>query len=128
MTTDLSVPDLQEQLWDIYELYYKAVVLNPNWQVDDCIEIPAFANGVDSILLSLVCMNDKRVHFKVPFLQCTHKQANSYLFLFLRLGEFQWFLVVKRPIGNAHLNMIHFLKNGTIAAIIPPALITRNVT
>ena len=57
MTTDLSVEDLQKQLWDIYELYSKAVVQNPNWQVDDCIEIPAFTSGVDSILLLSVCFS-----------------------------------------------------------------------
>ena len=129
VTTDLSVQDLQQQLWDIYALYSKSVVQNPNWQVDDCIEIPAFVSGVDSILLCLVCSARNSSWFVqiIPFHFSTNKQMIPLL-LFLRLGKFQWLFVVKRPIRNTHLNMIHSLQNCTIAATMPPTLTTTNVT
>lgn len=128
VTTDLSVQDLQQQLWDIYALYSKAVVQNPNWQVDDCIEIPAFASGVDSILLCLVCLaSNSSWLVQITLFHCSHKQTIP-LFLFLRLGKFQRLFVVKRPIRNTHLNMTHSLQDCTIAATMPPALTTKNVT
>lgn len=80
VTTDLSVQDLQQQLWDIYALYSKAVVQNPNWQVDDCIEIPAFVSGVDSILLCLVCLARNSIWlFQIIPFYCFHKQTNDSL-------------------------------------------------
>lgn len=68
VTTDLSVDNLQSQLWKIYSLYASIVVQNPNWGVDDCIEMPLFTKEVDSILLFPVCLTANSVSATAPVL------------------------------------------------------------
>ena len=50
INTDLSVIDMQEILWKLYSLFTELVVQNPNWSVEDEIDMPDFVNAVDKLL------------------------------------------------------------------------------
>lgn len=50
VTTDVDVVDIQAQLWRIYSAFADMVVQNPNWSVDDEIDMPDFTTAVDTIL------------------------------------------------------------------------------
>lgn len=50
VNTDLSIESLQEELWDLYSLFVELVVQNPNWEVEDAIELPDFTDAVDRLL------------------------------------------------------------------------------
>ena len=50
INTDLSVHDIQTQLWAVYDLFVKMVVSNPNWNVDDVIDMYDFNEEVNKIL------------------------------------------------------------------------------
>ena len=41
---------MQNALWELYDLFVNMVVQNPNWDVDDAIEMPDFTNAVDALL------------------------------------------------------------------------------
>ena len=51
VTSDLSVEDMQEQLWGIYNLFATMVVQNPNWEVNDSIDMLDFTAEVDHLLI-----------------------------------------------------------------------------
>lgn len=51
VTSDLSVDDMQNQLWGIYNLFATMVAQNPNWNVEDTIDILDFTAGVDHLLI-----------------------------------------------------------------------------
>ena len=51
VTSDLSVEDMQEQLWGIYDLFATMVVQNPNWEVNDSIDMLDFTAAVDHLLI-----------------------------------------------------------------------------
>ena len=51
VTSDLSVDDMQEQLWGIYDLFATMVVQNPNWEVNDSIDMLDFTAEVDHLLI-----------------------------------------------------------------------------
>ncbi|KAK8817635.1 hypothetical protein WA538_004354, partial [Blastocystis sp. DL] len=40
VTTDVDVVDIQTQLWKIYSAFANIVVQNPNWSVEDEIDMP----------------------------------------------------------------------------------------
>ena len=50
VTTDVDVVDIQAQLWRIYSAFANIVVQNPNWSVEDEIDMPDFTKEVDRIL------------------------------------------------------------------------------
>ncbi|OAO14448.1 trafficking protein particle complex subunit 1 [Blastocystis sp. ATCC 50177/Nand II] len=50
INTDLSAHDIQTQLWAVYDAFVKLVVSNPNWGVEDEIDMPDFTKEVDRIL------------------------------------------------------------------------------
>lgn len=50
INTDLTVHDVQTQLWTIYDVFASMVVRNPNWDVNDVIDMPDFTKEVDRIL------------------------------------------------------------------------------
>jgi singapore isolate B (sub-type 7) whole genome shotgun sequence assembly, scaffold_5 len=50
VTTDVDVVDIQTQLWKIYSAFANIVVQNPNWSVEDEIDMPEFTAAVDTIL------------------------------------------------------------------------------
>lgn len=50
INTDLEVNSLQSQLWDLYKLFVEMVVRNPNWEVNECINMPSFTSAVDKLL------------------------------------------------------------------------------
>ena len=50
INTDLSVIDMQEILWKLYSLFTELVVQNPNWKMEDEIDMPDFVNAVDKLL------------------------------------------------------------------------------
>lgn len=52
MNTDLSVQSVDKELWDLYSLFVNIVVRNPNWDVEDTIDMPDFTVAVDKLLCS----------------------------------------------------------------------------
>lgn len=52
MNTDLSVQSVDKELWDLYSLFVNIVVWNPNWDVEDTIDMPDFTVAVDKLLCS----------------------------------------------------------------------------
>ena len=50
VNTDLSVESLQDELWNLYSLFVEFVVQNPNWEVEDTIDMPDFTDAVDKLL------------------------------------------------------------------------------
>ena len=50
INTDLGVQSMQNALWELYDLFVNMVVQNPNWDVDDSIEMPDFTTAVDALL------------------------------------------------------------------------------
>lgn len=50
INTDLSVISLQTELWDLYNLFVEMVVRNPNWDVNEAVNMPDFTSAVDTLL------------------------------------------------------------------------------
>lgn len=67
VTTDLGTKDIQLQLWNIYSVFADLVVQNPNWGVNDVIEMDEFTKAVDKILLSSV--SNKNSKIQIPAIQ-----------------------------------------------------------
>lgn len=41
---------MQEILWKLYSLFTELVVQNPNWNMEDEIDMPDFVNAIDKLL------------------------------------------------------------------------------
>lgn len=61
VTTDLETRDMESQMWNIYSVFADMVVQNPNWGVNDVIEMEEFSNAVDQILLCSVWNKTRKI-------------------------------------------------------------------
>lgn len=89
VTTDLETRDMESQMWNIYSVFADMVVQNPNWGVNDVIEMEEFSNAVDKYFYAL--FGTKPEKYKYPLVSL------------LRLCPLYRIFVIHWPIRNTYL-------------------------